>query len=317
MPSPIMHLKHAEMLRGETRLPLEIREAIAAEMPTMRLGSIFPDMPFYTSIIGMTVGYWLERPAENCPIAQRMHSDNPDLFAWHLIEAMAEERALRPTQRLALLAGFFSHVGLDLEVHGLVNWCARRDVNIYGGHESHHHRLAEKYQSLFFHVDTEGRDCLGRRSFFAERAQILDEPMLRLRTELPIVSFISRTLAFYHGDAPRPRQVASWLRTFRQFAFLVSLKAAERNGNRLGTPENRERYYENDAFSFRDYFDRGYERTLQLIDLAYDMLRDPNRARRKAEFLSRAQISDLAYPQQWGLPALPSTELFAPQLAAA
>ena len=309
MPSPILHLTHGMLLTQDRAIPAPLREAMAAELPHTRLGSIFPDLPFYTNIVPMTLGYWLERPAENCPIAGRMHSDHPDRFAWHFLRRCREHRAeaLTERQRLALLGGFFSHVALDLEVHPLVNWCARKDVIRYGGHESHHHRLAEKYHSLFFHVDLEGRDCLGQRQFFTRRARVVDGPaFFRLRDDLPVVNWTAETLAFYREHAPSPRQVARWIRTFRHFSFLVSIPAARRNSARLGNPENRRRYYDNESFRFVDFWDRGYRRSIEMLRLAYDYYRAGDFSpESQADFLAAANISDLAYPPERNLQPLP------------
>jgi len=306
MPSPILHLKHAQILAAEASLAGPVREAMASEITFARLGAIFPDLPFYTNIVPMTLGYWLELAAENCPVAHRMHSDHPDRFAWRFLALASEDRTLTRRQRLALIGGFFSHVALDLDVHPLVNWCARRDVIRFGGEESHHHRLAEKYHSLFFHLDHEGRDCLGRRDFFEERSRVLEEPFFfRLRPELPVVRWAANVMSFYGEDAPSPPQVAKWLRTFRHFAFLVSLPAAERNGRRLGHEAHRERYYDNDDFRFVDFWNRGYRRSVALINEAFEIFETNDLSpERRQRFLAAAEISDLAYPPERGLPPL-------------
>ena len=284
-----------------------------AEIHYTRLGSIFPDLPFYTNIVPMTLGYWLERPAEVVPIASRMHSDSPDRFSWHLLETLARgeapgAREMNASQRLALMAGYFSHVALDLEIHGLVNWCARRDTLRYGGHESHHHRLTEKYHSLFFHIDHDGHDCLGRRSFFSERSKVLDQPaFVRLQREHPAARFTSHVLGFYREHQPSVERVASWLRTFRHFTFLVSIPAAKRNGDRLGHAGNRYRYYDNEDFSFDEYWQRGYTRSIEMLTLAYDVVRGGDLGDgAQREFLDKANILDLAYPPAPDLPPLPA-----------
>jgi hypothetical protein len=294
------------MLATEPSLAQPVREAMASEVTFARLGAIFPDLPFYTNIVPMTLGYWLELAAENCPIAHRMHSDHPDRFAWRFLGLATADRTMTPLQRLALLGGFFSHVALDLELHPLVNWCARRDVIRFGGEESHHHRLAEKYHSLFFHVDHEGRDCLGRRDFFEDRSRVLDDPFfLRLQPDLPVIRWAAEVLSFYREDAPTPHHVAKWLRTFRHFTFLVSLPAAERNGRRLGHDAHRERYYDNGDFRFVDFWDRGYRRSVTLINQALEIFESGDLSeQQRRRFLAMAEISDLAYPPERGLPPL-------------
>src|SRR5438132_1707920 len=66
------------------------------------------------------------------------------------------------------------HVALDLALHPLVNYGARRDVVEKGGHESTHHRVTEKYHALFFHLERFGDDPIGTPAF-AERTRITKE----------------------------------------------------------------------------------------------------------------------------------------------
>jgi hypothetical protein len=308
MPSATLHLTHAELLSEDPAVPEPLRQAMRRELAHAKLGAIFPDLPFYTNIVTMTVGYWLELPAESCPFARKLHRHHPDLFAWHLLcfarKACAE---LGEDQRLALLAGFFSHVALDLELHPLVNWCARRDQLLHGGHESHHHRLTEKYQSLFFHRELQGVDPVGTASMFREKTRIAPHlPFFRIDPGLPVVRWSTELLAgFFHQGAPSMRQFASWLRAFRHFGFAVSLPMAKRNSQRLGTESNRRRYYENDTFRFTEVWERGYRRSLRLLQLVWDAYAagdESEEARRR--FLAAARIGDLSCPPGASLPSL-------------
>lgn len=307
MPSASLHLTHAELLAAEPELADPIRRAMQREITYARLGSVFPDIPFYTNIVTMMVGYWLEMPAEHCPFAQKLHRYHPDLLAWHLLTEVRRDGLLTEEQRLAIMGGFFAHYALDLELHPLVNWCARRDVLLRGGHESHHHRLCEKYHSLFFHRDMQGADVVGRPSFFREKCRILERPQFfRLSIGEPVVRWCTDVLAgFYHEGAPSVRQFASWVRAFRHFSFMVSLPAAQRNSDRLGTPAHRAHYYENGDFSFMEFWERGYRRSVELINLAYETYRAGDFSEEKREaFLRSARIEDLSYPTERGLPPL-------------
>jgi hypothetical protein len=309
MPSASMHLTHAELLTSEPSLAAPLREAMQRELVYARLGAVFPDLPFYTNIVTMMLGYWLEMPAEKCPFAQKMHRYHPDLFAWHFLTESRKDRVLTTDQRLALLAGFFSHLALDLDLHPLVNWIARRDTILHGGHESHHHRLAEKYQSLFLHRELEGDDCLGKRRFFVEKSRIVDDPpFFRLNVGLPIVRWATDMLSgFFHESAPSMRQFSSWVRSFRHFGFVVSLPPCAGNSQRLGNEANHERYFENSDFRFHDFFDCGYERSVQLLNLAYEVFETGDESvQARDAFLAAARIGDLAYPPDTCLPSLPS-----------
>lgn len=309
MPGATLHLTHIELLAEEPALSDPVRAAIAAQITHARLGSVFVDLPFYTNIVTMMVGYALEMPAENCPFAHKMHRYRPDMFAWHVLCCCAEEGGeLTRDQRLALLAGFFSHVALDLEVHPLVNWCARRDLILRGGNESHHHRLTEKYHSLFFHKDLLGSDVVGRSELFTQRARIVDHPAtVRRNVHAPVVRWSTEMLAgFFHGAAPSMREFAGWVRAFRHFSLAISLPPAGGNSRRLGNADNRRRYYENDDFRFVEFWRRGYQRSIELINLAHAVVEAEDFSdTRRAAFLRRAAISDLAYPPERGLPELP------------
>ena len=308
MPGAALHLTHAELLSADPALPGPLREAMAQELIYARLGSVFPDLPFYTNIVTMMLGYWLEMPAEYCPFAQKLHRYHPDLFAWHFLVTAREDRLLSEQQRLAILGGFFSHLALDLDLHPLVNWCARRDVITRGGHESHHHRLTEKYHSLFFHRDLQGADCIGRPQFFLESSRILERPpFFRVDPGEPTVRWATDLLAgFFHEQAPSMRQFASWVRAFRHFGFMVSLPMAKRNGVRLGTEENRRHYYENEDFRFIDFWDRGYARSVKLLTRVHEVWSagDFSEEAQRA-FLEEARLGDLSYPPEVNLPALP------------
>lgn len=310
MPGATLHLTHVELLARERELPAPLREALERELTYARLGAVFHDLPFYTNIITMMLGYWLEMPAEFVPFALKLHRYHPDLFAWHFLrEAHRDSTLLSREQRLAIASGFFAHIALDLEIHPLVNWCARRDVLLHGGHESHHHRLTEKYQSLFFHRALQGKDIIGSHRFFAEKSVIVEPPpFFRRNLGIPVVRWATDLLGgFFHEGAPSMRQFASWLRSFRHFGFMVSLPPAGRNSEKLGTEENRRRYYENADFSFNEFWERGYRRSVSLLSLAHEVFLEGDFSeRRRDAFLAAARIGDLAYPPEAGLPALPS-----------
>lgn len=318
MPGASLHLTHSELLAEETRLPATLRQAMSEEITYTRLGAVFPDLPFYTNIVAMMLNYWLEMPAENCPLGWQMHRYNPQLFAWHFLASTKREHILDEKKRLALLGGFFSHVALDLEIHPLVNWISRRDAQNNGGHESHHHRLVEKYQSLFFHRDFEGRDILGRSRFFLERAYVTEKPpFFRLNLDQPIVHWSTDMLRGYFLEAgPTSQQFAHHLRAFRHFTFMVSLPPLRKNSDKLGTPAARQHYYECEEFSFPQYWQYGYERSVQLLSLAYEFYANGDFSEERRDyFLEAAQISDLSYPpDKYGLPVLPENAQLEPAL---
>ena len=305
MPGAALHLTHVELLSRDPRVHAGVRRALGREDPFMRLGAVLLDLPFYTNIVPMTLGYWLERPAEDCPFALALHRDRPDLLAWHLLRHAHQDERLTKDQRAALVAGVMAHMVLDMELHPLVNWCARRDQARYGGNNSHHHRLTEKYHSLFFHRDTLGQDPIGTRAFFSQKTVIVaPPPFVRLGTRRPVYGFISEMLRGFHGaHAPGPRQVARWVRCFRHFAIMVCAPWASVNSRNKGTPQNRRRYYHNPRFSFLDYWERAFERSVALVNMAHELHcgGDFSAASQRA-FLAEAKICDLSVGSSEGQP---------------
>ena len=296
MPGAALHLTHLELLSLDPRVDRALRRAMERQDPFMRLGAVLLDLPFYTNIVPMTLGYWLERPAEDCPFALAIHKDRPDLLAWHMVRCAHRDDRLSTDQRAALLAGVMAHMVLDMELHPLVNWCAQRDLSRYGGNESHHHRLTEKYHSLFFHRDQFDHDPIGTWAFFSRKTLIVDHPpFLRMDTRPPVYAFVSDLLRGFHGArGPGPRQVARYVRCFRHFALMVCMPWAGVNSRNKGTPQNRRRYYDNDRFSFSDCWDRAFTRSVRLINMAQQIfLSGDFSAASQRAFLAEADICDL------------------------
>ena len=93
MPGAALHLTHIELLSRDPRVHTGLRRAMQREDLFMRFGAVLLDLPFYTSIVPMMLGYWLERPAEDCPfaVAEQFHSAPPS--AAHLGGAHADGAA--------------------------------------------------------------------------------------------------------------------------------------------------------------------------------------------------------------------------------
>jgi hypothetical protein len=150
MPAPQLHLTFGDLVQHNPLVPVAMRRACAAEPVYARLGSIFHDLPYYYApMVFEAVRYGLGAPALDEPWGYRLHSVHPDRLVASYIRAARTVPGLTDQERLALVGGLLSHCAIDLAMHPLVNYCARRDVLRHGGHESTHHRLTEKYQALF------------------------------------------------------------------------------------------------------------------------------------------------------------------------
>jgi hypothetical protein len=308
MPAPQLHLTFGNLVCQNDRVPARLRHACAAEPVYVRLGAIFHDLPYYRPELGNmaveAVRYWLEQPALDEPWAYRMHSVRPDAFVASYIRAAASTLGLTDEERLALVGGLISHCALDLALHPLVNYCARRDTTRHGGHESVHHRLTEKYHALFFHLDKLGEDPIGRHDFYKQTQVVKQGSWLRATVEKPIGELMQSAYRGAYGDAPDVATWAGWVRSFRHFGAMVSTPfAAKNSAKKRQDPSLRDRYFENDRFRFYEFYPVAEERLGELAQLALDYF---DGKISEAEFRSAARIDDLAEPnpQLQGLPPL-------------
>lgn len=308
MPAPQLHLTFGNFVRHIPGVPARLRKACEAEPVYTRLGAIFHDLPYYRPELGNmaveSVRYWLESPALDEPWAYRMHSVRPDRFVASYIRAARDTRGLTGFERLALVGGLISHCALDLSLHPLVNYCARRDTTKHGGHESVNHRLTEKYHALFFHLDRLGEDPIGRPDFYKDTTVVKQGSWVRARVEAPLGDFMQAAYRGAYGDAPDVATWAGWVRNFRHFGALVSTPFAAKNSARKRQdPELRARYFENDEFRFYDFYACAEKRLRELSELALDHFDSPD----DAAFCRSARIDDLAEPDA-ALQRLPALE---------
>ena len=308
MPAPQLHLTFGNLVCQNDRVPARLRRACAAEPVYVRLGAIFHDLPYYRPELGNmaveAVRYWLEQPALDEPWAYRMHSVRPDQFVASYIRAARTSPGLNDNERLALVGGLISHCALDLALHPLVNYCARRDTTAFGGHESVHHRLTEKYHALFFHLERLGEDPIGRRDFYKETQVVKQGSWLHATVEKPIGELMQAAYRGAYGDAPDVKTWAGWVRSFRHFGAMVSSPFAAKNSEKKRKdPSLRQRYIENDQFRFGDFYAVAEKRLGELTTLAADCF---DGSFSDEEFRLAARIDDLAEPDArlQGLPPL-------------
>ncbi len=307
MPAPQFHLSFGALVAQHAGAPAAIRQACAADPVYTRLGAIFHDLSYYRPELGNmlveAVRYGLEGPALCEPWGYRMHSVEPGRFVASFIRAASK---LDRTEGLALVGGLLSHCALDLALHPLVNHCARRDLAIYGGHESVHHRLTEKYHALFFHLDRGGEDPIGLRDFWKNAVVVKEGRWWAPTVESRLIDFMQDAYRGAYGDAPDGRTWSGWVRNFRHFGALVSTPLARRNSlKKRRIPELRTRYFENDQFSFWRYYALAEQRLTELLTLGYEYFSVADFSPEAEEaFVWASEIDDLAEPASpfcdWG-----------------
>ncbi|MEK6608985.1 MAG: zinc dependent phospholipase C family protein [Myxococcota bacterium] len=306
MPAPTVHLTFAEMLADAPEVPRAVRSAVRSSLPYARLGGIYHDLPYYTGVAHLCVGYWRENAAEICPWGVRLHRDAPGAFAEHLVRTLrTADGPLDRSERLAFLAGFLSHALLDHTLHPLVNHAAERQQSLCGGEVSHHHRLVEKFHSIFFHAERFGEDVLGS-SVMRERARL----GASWRVERPLAEFMTGLLRGRFGEAPSPGRWASWVRCYQRISFLLSTPLAALGSRRSRTERAYRLYYANPEHDFREFFAAAETRTHRFISFAHDYFEAgdfSNGAR--ARFIEEAALDDLAFPDRVAHPVRRISEL--------
>src|SRR5688572_4873541 len=308
MPAPQLHLSFGLSLASDPHIPPELREACHRQPTYARLGSIVHDLPYYGNMLVESIRYGLGSPAVDEPWAYRMHSVEPGRFVAAFVRAAARTPGLQRDERLALVGGLISHCALDLALHPLVNNCARRDTRELGGHESMHHRLTEKYQALFFHMERRGDDPIGTREF-REWTQVTKRGgPVRAAVEPTVVALIAAAYRGAYGSAPTAARWCGWVRSFRHFGLLVGSALAARNSQVVRHDAGlRRRYFQNEQFDFFEFYAGAERRLAHLGHLALDYFDagDLSLAAEQA-FVDASGIDDLAEPTHGDdLPTLP------------
>jgi hypothetical protein len=309
MPAPQLHLTFGELVARHPGVAPEVRRAVENEPAYTHLGSIFHDLPYYGNMLAEAIRYGLRRPAIDAPWAYRMHCIRPDRFVASYIRSARLTPGLERPERLALVAGLLSHCALDLTLHPLVNYCARRDTALLGGHETVHHRLTEKYHALFFHLARFGEDVIGRRDFALKTRVVKRGSFSQNTAEPQIVAFMQEAYRGAYGNAPSADLWTGWVRSFRHFGILVSSRIAARNSQKKRRDERLvSRYFRSEGeFDFDRFYVHSERRLAELVNLAFAYFEagDFSPAAEDA-FCAAAHIDNLADPDGIGLPALPA-----------
>jgi hypothetical protein len=306
MPAPQFHLTFGELVAHHPGIVPAVRRAVAQEPVYTHLGSVFHDLPYYGNMLAEVIRYAAKRPAIDAPWSYRMHCMRPDKFVASFIRAARTTEGLTRDERLALMAGLLSHCALDLTLHPLVNYCARRDVALHGGHETFHHRITEKYHALFFHLERFGEDVIGLPEF-KQKAMLVKQGWGGGPIESTILRFVDASYRGAYGDAPAAAQWSIWVRNFSHFARLMSTQVLRHNSlQKRRSIELRRRYYASQEFEFGAFYTHSERRLAELVNLGYEYFEAGELSPVAEErFCTLARIDDLAEPNPAGLPQLP------------
>jgi hypothetical protein len=298
VPGATLHITFVDLLK-DAPIPAPFAHAIAAHPRYARYGAMALDMPYYGNMAVMAIRYGLNRPAEFRAWGKRIHDEGGAVPIYARLCARVLEPSPVPEQaRLAILAGVASHIALDVAQHDLVHYIARHEAARGNGDESFHHRYAEKFHSMFFHLDRFGRDLIGSPRWRELTKLSPDASLLWRRHEPGVTKLWLSALADHYGDAPSIRQWTEWLRNFIHFGFLTSGYMAARNTRLYSTPENRRIYYSNDLFHFPDHMDAAFRLAERILAVTSDYLEAgcfDDRARAQL-------LADLQLPRSLGFP---------------
>ena len=308
MPAPQFHLTFGELVARHPDVRPAMRAAVESEPVYTHLGSIFHDLPYYGNMIAEAIRYGFRRPAIDAPWAYRMHCIRPDRFVAGYLRAAAITPGFTESERLALVGGLLSHCALDLTLHPLVNYCARRDTLRYGGHETFHHRITEKNHALFFHVERFGDDVLGKPDFKLKTRVVKQGSGSRPLAEPHVVAFMREAYRHAYGNAPRGEVWKRWVLNFRHFGLATGMPIADRNSQKMRQRGDLyRRYFKSDEFDFYAFYAHSERRVAQLVNLAHDYVTAGDfSVEAEDRFCSEARIDNLAEPDATGLPGLPA-----------
>ncbi len=168
MPATLVHCAAVDLLAKRSDLPNWSAEALAAEPEAGRLGALLPDLPHFGHFRRQVVQHILKLPPSSPGWSTVLHSEPPSLLGKNLIELLRKtEKDTGPGEgplgrrAAALIAGYHSHVALDLTHHFYVEDLATKIQREEGGNKDMIHRRIEKFHSLFLLEDLHGVEIAG------------------------------------------------------------------------------------------------------------------------------------------------------------
>lgn len=116
MPSLLLHLSAIERLaQTPGSLPADFAQALEEDLPYARFGAVLPGLPQYGGFRGGAAALgWVTREAT---FARRFHEHAPVALGLKMGELVAAGALVGTEAGLALLAGYFTHVCLDRQLH--------------------------------------------------------------------------------------------------------------------------------------------------------------------------------------------------------
>lgn len=283
MPAFLLHATASDLLARRRELPERFARAFASAAGARRLGAVFVDLPYFTSFPLQVARHLVGRVSLGDPWGHVFHTRGVGRLALASIAAI-RRRHLDSREdgapAIAFLGGYLSHHAMDRLIHPVVQRHVREALAVGGGWFESHHTEAEKYQSLFFHEETLGRDIMGSAYPREITATFPGASPWAARLPDELASVIENAIVEVHARTPGRSRLNAWLRWTTWYGQLLS----SGQGWREGIAALRDA----DALRRRYYTDTGIA---SLVDQATELTLDYLRAADEAlavESLDRA-----------------------------
>ena len=294
MPTSMVHVTFIGDLGREDEVEPSLRSFIQQYPEYARLGALLPDLQYYEHFYYLSLRYIMKLPLPFRSWSYLFHSRAPGTLGRALIEVLRKEPFKEQLgAKLALIAGYFSHLALDRTLHPLVQRSAQAEGRNQADARSVH-ATYERYQSLFFHQELYGVDITGTPIC---RRQIRILPPGYRSLDGILYFFLKKTCLEAFARSPRKRQFDNWIRSLHLYARFVSSSLGRYQGLRGNLPLLRKKYYENEDFSFPGQYRRAKGLAIHYLNLAHhyweqEELSEESRRR----FLGQITNVDLSYP---------------------
>lgn len=294
MPTTLVHTTFIEELGRDDRIETSLRSAIACHPEQARLGAVFPDLQYYENFFRLLTRYLLKLPLAFSPWSYLFHAKAPATLGRTFLEVLKKEPVKEHLEsQLAFIAGYFSHLALDTMLH-LPVWTLTQREGHSDLHAKEIHTVCERYQGLFYHQQVYGYDITGR-PFIREKMRLL--PSGHRRLDGTLFHLFQKACLEVFSRYPSRRQFHNWIRGIHLYAAILSSPLGKVEGLRGQEDSLRQRYFENETFSFLEHYRKAKEVAIAYLNAACRYWQEEEIFEElRRGFLEQIPNLDLSYP---------------------
>ena len=280
MPAEGIHLTALREAMAAPALDAGVRKLLVRRDDAARFGAILADLPYFHRYAVEVVRYATGRPAQPSAWGAAIHDGGAVAL---LDELLVVARRERDDTLGAIALGLASHCAMDRALHPLINALAR----LHRGGPTHDasHREVEKFQSICFHERYLGRDTMGTHGITAyltiHLTSLFDDRTSRL---------VREAWAAGLGSAPTARELAGFVRGYRQHAWLLGTPLGKRIAPPAAKDEARPKYLRGPWGTFEALLEDAIAASVPIIDAAGAALHDEAAHARLSALLPRGTI---------------------------